>query len=491
MDIKIDISGELDEQGYEGEDGDMNPLKGFIRSNQDNKLFVEMQIKNVKDYITDDCYIVIDTDSIPFKAASGVEDDYISVTSSDGTIVEEEFDNKTDFKGGSSKAGVILAGSWLFNENLKREVVGKTKLEISDFEITDCKRLRYNTSTEDCLAMVHKRIDEWIDAIKTQLGVHKVLCVMGEGHNHRNDLLLPNAYKGSRKGRPILLKEARQYVRDTYETLDAREGFEADEVVDGIGYQGYLNYLKTGKFNYIKAALDKDARATPSLLFSYDKAFNFHNPHPWLIHASNKDVGSLQMVKKECKAIGFLQTAYQCLCGDTGDEYGARYRMPAGCKPKGSFGEVAFFTEFSKYTTAKEILEAMVKRYNEFYPRGVKFTAWDGTEVHEDTLWWASTIFACQYMKRSYQDTTTFEDLLKGYKVDYSCLSGNHKPPTADLDDKNIRPTIELLRDRIVDISEVVSAHKKADTKGVLLKTLEDTQTAVKDMSTILAKFFK
>jgi hypothetical protein len=489
FEFEPDIKGAV----IESDDVDDRP-KGFIRSKQDNTLFTDIQVKDLKDLVTEDCINVIDSDSLAYKTASSVEEDYIVVKHKEEGW-EKEFSNVTEFKGGSRKPGTITQNSFLGSENLKREVEGKSLYEIEDFEITPCKRFVYKTE-EKCLEILKDRIDEWVEAIKIQTGVDNILCVLGEGKSHRNAILLPKEYKSNRDGlaRPLLLKHAREYIQQTYPTEIAKKGFEADEVVDSKGYIGYLNYCKSGKFNYIKSSIDKDARATPGILFNYDKDFHFKQPQAWLLEASNKTVGEIELVKGECKATGILQTAYQCVIGDTSDFYGSRLNMPKEMKPAQTYGDTAFYKDFAPLKTAQEVMQKAVDKFLDFYPRGVQFTAWDGTEIDADTFWWMSQVFACQYMTRSYKDKTDLKKVLDAFKVDYSSLVGNNKEPVARLvDEEKIREVIGEIRNQLFVLSNGsgMLAYKKTEKKDMLTGRLDDALCLVKDIEKSLDKFFK
>ena len=402
---------------------------GFIRSKKDSPMFTDIQVKDLKAIITEDCVNWIDADSIPYKCADAVQETFVTVrklidepneegyNSKAVHPEEKEYSNATEFKGGSTKEGVILTGCILHNLNLQRKAKKLEPYVISDFEITSGARLKkFNkfvgangkvcTNHEE---VMHSYIDEWLSCIKEQLQVNNIMCVIGEGKCHRNKILLPEEYKSNREdlARPILLKQARQYLLDTYPSIVAEEGLEADEVVDAKGFEGYCTYLKTGKFNIIKSALDKDARATPGLLFNYTKDFHFKYPQPWLIESSSKGIGCIEMQGSDCKTTGLLHTAYQLVIGDASDHYGSRCAMPESMQYKDQFGDTSFFSMFAPMTTCKEVLEGVVKMFYTFYPQGVQYTAFDGTEIDKDTLWWLQQVFACQYMlRKGFKDKT-------------------------------------------------------------------------------------
>ena len=76
------------------------------RDNRDNKFFKEIQVKTTDDIITDDCQLIVDSDTIAFSAAQVQEEAYVIVTNKD-TNWTKEFKTKTDFKGAARTGGFI------------------------------------------------------------------------------------------------------------------------------------------------------------------------------------------------------------------------------------------------------------------------------------------------------------------------------------------------------------------------------------------------
>jgi hypothetical protein len=182
------------------------------------------------------------------------------------------------------------------------------------------------------------------------------------------------------------------------------------------GFKGYMDYLKTGKFTYAISSYDKDARQTPSLLLDYtceNKVFSY--PNPWLILSANKNVGEIDLIKGKAKAIGLKSYIYQMLAGDDSDHYDPR--MVKGKKRSDGFGDTSIWEELNPLNTPKELFEHVINKYYEWYPDGVKFTAWNGVEVSESTLWWLEQMHQCVYMKRTVDDQLTFKTLVNKFGV--------------------------------------------------------------------------
>lgn len=417
----------------------------FIRSKQDNSILLPLQIKdNFFDVVDENAVLWGDFDGIPFKCASSVEDDYIVVrllkkedTTDKKLVFEEtqEYKNKTEFKG-ATKGDKIGSGSVLYDKNIEREIAGLPPYTMADFEITPCKKLKHENGAtidgikfENSLEVCKYYIDKWIEACLLQTRLKKVRPVLGSGITHRHSVLVPHQYKSERNEiRPILLKEARQHVIDNYDTVIAPPSFETDEVVDAVAARAYDHARATGtKIKVVKAATDKDAKSKRGVLFDWEKSFHFNNPQCWLIKDFDEDVGLLEMHKGSIKGAGSKFFAYQCLMSDTADEYSPRKYLPNDFTHYGKgYGDESFYKDFSPLKTSKEVWQKVVDKYYEWFPKGLKYTAWDGTEVVEDTLSYLQKHFQLAYMLEGKDDKTTVVNLLDKFNVDYSKITNNH-----------------------------------------------------------------
>jgi hypothetical protein len=269
----------------------------FIRSKQDNTLFTNIQVKDLKTLLTEGAVNYIDGDGFAFKVASSVEEDYIEVTHLETEEVAE-FSNISEWKGRSRKEGVISVDSFLGRENIKREAKGLPLLEINHFNVEKKKRLKYEKGVtidgikfEDTISVAKYFLKEWIDAVKIQTQVPNINITLGSGPCHRNFLNLPKDYKSNRTAeRPLLLSAVREHVLEEYPSNVAPELWETDEYVDMMAFRSYLEYRKTGRVSGIKTSPDKDARCTAGFLFDPTKTFHFNQPQVWLIHATDKTV---------------------------------------------------------------------------------------------------------------------------------------------------------------------------------------------------------
>lgn len=406
---------------------DYEDNRGYVkrRVTVDNKYFTNIQVKDVKSLLTEDCVLYIDCDTIPFMAASLQDDNYIEVSHPEWNDVQE-FKNKTEFKGASRTEGVINQNSWLGIENMKRVATGKLEYVLSDFTITQKKRLKFEESK--CLKNIQEYIDDFIDSIKFQADCSNVFCYLGSGDNHRHLLKLPQIYKGNRNDqeRPLLLKQAREYVLNNYPS-ELVVNREADDRIQQAGFEGWLHYKKTGKFNKFITLIDKDGYQAPCLLFSYNKNGPiWAHPNPVLINSTNEGVGEIEMVGSDCKCAGLLQICYQLCVGDSSDGYSPYLKFDKSMHPEKPYSDASFFKDFFPLKTPKECLQKVVDKFYDFFPKGLKYKAWDETDMHIDTLEWLSILFTCVYMLRAENDATNIKMLLDKFNVDYSKITNNH-----------------------------------------------------------------
>lgn len=460
----------------------------FIRSKKDNPLLPELQVKgNFFDLVDKDAVLWVDADGIPYKTASSVEEDYIEVTLKEQEEVPEhltfkgtfEFKNKTEFKG-RARGENISAGSLLSDKNIEREVNGLEPFKLEDFDIVSLKRLKYEDGVtiddqdfSDSLEVCKYFIDKWIEACLTQTQLNKLKLVIGSGDTHRHEVLTPHQYKSERsESRPLLLIEARQYLVDKYDTYLAPETFEADEIVDAVAAKDYDKARSTGnKLKVVKAANDKDARSKRGILFDWNKSFHFDNPQCWHIPAFDEGVGHIELKKGKIKGGGAVFFAYQLLMEDTADEYSPRKYLPKDFEHFGKgYGDTAFYKDFAPLKTSKEVFQLVVDKYFEWFPYGLQYTAWDSTEVDEDTLSYLQKHFQLAWMLEGREDKTTIMDILDEFEVDYEKLKGNNKCSAP------VR-TFVGNEESILDVEAVIVSILSEDMKG--LKQMKKTDAAV------------
>lgn len=404
-------------------------------------------IKNWRELVTDDVTLVFDFDTPCFNAASAAETSHmkiihkasgkevfkekgkpvirnVRVDNEDGSFhfskvdtgeVENiRFKNITEFWGRKKKA---IEG-WLGDLNAQRVSQGKQPYSKEDFDI----------QTEYVVGEVSHAIHNLkmkVAAIKEYLGIDRAIYIIGEGENHRHKLPLPivpekgsphGQYKSGRidSRRPALLKEVREWAVRSLGAKNAPAGYEADEIVTAYGWKSHLHYKKTGKHTHILVSIDKDAMGTSCLIFnpfinpSSDKKV-WEHPYPYLVDG----LGSLYMKNGEVKGEGQIWLLAQMLNGDSSDFYSPTARLGV------TGGHMNTYLRLSPCKTLPEALKAVCDQFKEWFPEGVKFTAWDGSEQDLTWLEWANIIFKCAYMLKGRNDTLTFTKLLEMNGVEH------------------------------------------------------------------------
>ncbi|AUR89236.1 PIN domain-like protein [Vibrio phage 1.121.O._10N.286.46.C4] len=457
--------------------------KPFVRDNSDNKLFTDIQVKDISGLITDDCTGVFDFDTTVFQACSNVETKYIRVTNEE-TRYSEEFPNITTFWGRGKKIGESSALGLL---NVDRELDGREPFTKEDFVVENLQKMKYDTE-EKTIDQAKIQIYKAIKKVKEQFGIDNVRPVIGEGDNFRHKLDLCRPYKGERSPmRPLVLKKVRKWVVEELKAIVATprkdgEMVEADDVVEYYGAKGYQHYRKHGKFNYLVIASDKDAQGNPKLLVNPDTHSGEHNPlkgkfkfpQAMLIEATDVTCGDLELVAKkstsEVKGYGFKFIMYQALLGGDGaDNYNALSHLGKDLK----FGDQAAYKALKPCKSAKECLQSAIDVFAEKLPYGVQYTTHDGRDLDVDCLTYMDTYFKVAYMLRSEKDTMDLYKLCEVFKVDISAVVGNNKfsaPVRTYIGNQQVS---EVIEGHIKEIVEVDLKAFKSKSKGDLVELLE------------------
>lgn len=347
--------------------------------------------------------LVIDCDTLIFNAAVVAQETSIEVrhkATYPKTKDVKIFKNRTEFRGRTNSIG---AGSYLDDLNTKRRIKGKREFQEDEFEIIDTQTKRLS------LDKAKELLDLSIEKIKSHIGLHNAILLVGEGDNFRHSLQMPLQYKSSRLEvmQPLYRKALKEYIKDKDNVIVCK-GIEADDYLSIYGYEGYLHYKKTGKFNYIVSGTDKDAFQTPSLYFYYQKKnSSFTQNEPFLI---DDGLGDLDMIKGQVKGYGFKWLMAQTIMGDWGTDCFSPIKHFNIC-----FSDKDTYKLLEPCKTKKECLKAVTDQYNNWFPSGVRFTNFDGEEVSMTPIEWANHIFLCAYMKRSFDDKTDFLSLCKEY----------------------------------------------------------------------------
>ena len=438
--------------------------KEFIRDESDNKLFPEIQVKDIRDIITEDCIGHYDFDTPVWKACANMENKFIIVKhKTEGW--EEEFKNKSTFKGLGTG---IKPKSWLGMKNIERELEGKDPWNLEDFEITETARLKmeHSKAVEQAKVQIYMKLKQ----IRQQFRIPKIKVHIGSGQCFRHELDLVRPYKGNRNesSRPIILKEIREWVEKELDCEVAREGYETDDRVEHYGWIGYLSYLKCGKFDNIVIASDKDAKNNPKLLVDPDTYVGENNPlrgkfkfpNAILIKDSTKDCGDIGIIQKtnsvDYKFYGFKGLLWQAMCsGDGADNYNCLSHLGQNL----NFGDESAYRLLKPCKTAKEALQAVIDKFSELLPYGVQYVNHKNENLDVDTMTYMDTYFKVAYMTRSYEDDMDFYKLCKAMKVDTSKIENNNL----------LTPPVKTYcgnEDHIKELSSLLQSIISEDMKG-------------------------
>lgn len=361
---------------------------------------------NWKDLIDENTVVYFDGSQLSFTSACSNEERSVLIKNNK-TGEEYTYKNKTGFFG--QKRKTIDEKSELGKINSERVKNNLEPFKVEDFTVTQIQIPKH-------ISFLCSNIKTKIASELEYLGLSKYYCVIDGDNNFRLDLEMPERYKSNRADaiRPLQLKDAKDYLIK-YKPHIISDKLEADDILTIKGYEGYQHYLKTGKFSNIVVSFDKDGMQCPSLVwdnFKDKKTHNYQYPIPFLIENT---VGELFLDGKSYHGYGFIWLCFQLIYGDPQTDAVYPYQNFEHIK----FGEASAFNLLSPLTNQKELLEAVVATYKSWFPEEFEFVSWTGKTIKSDWLQWAETIFACVYMKRVPNDKTTFEKLLKYYKVDY------------------------------------------------------------------------
>lgn len=313
----------------------------------------------------------------------------------------KEFENRTEFWG--NKKNDI--GGWLGALNASREKDGKKPFTKEDFEILDVQ------TVPEKIAFTFQAAKTKIAGILDHLKLTQYCGVIGVGKTFRHSFPMPKEYKSERSEiKPLQLSDTKDYLVEQHNG-DVVTGLEADDALEIYGFSGYRAYEETGIFSHVVVSIDKDSLSTPSLLFNFYKEDGvYKNPCIILIDDSIGDLWILEKgKKKEIKGWGSFWLAYQMLMGDKTDTI--RPYQDFDIK----FGDMACFNLISECKTQAELFRTVKAQFHSWFPEGVNFTSFDGTEIKITTDEWIETIFQLVYMKRWANDETTFESMLQDY----------------------------------------------------------------------------
>ena len=213
----------------------------------------------------------VDFDSVLYRAALGVQQNYIVVTHKE-TGWQERFDGVSKFYGlGKSKDK-----GWIGEQNIKRTEEGKDSITADMFTIEECaeiKEIPEGTDYKSHIEWAMSQIDFKVGDIKKTCQADSYILGIGGNSNFRYDAAHILPYKQNRKSKPLLFSELREAFIKKYKSkvMIARDGMEQDDEISIRGWESYRHFLTKGKHKYVLAFIDKDIEMTPCPYFNYDR----------------------------------------------------------------------------------------------------------------------------------------------------------------------------------------------------------------------------
>ena len=475
--------------------------KVFVRDESDNKLFPEIQVKDLyaSGLIKDVTEAYWDYDTPIFRIAQQMENKYIYVECKTDKTLYAELSNVTEFKGRTKK---VSEGSWLGLLNVEREVAGLPSLSVEDFEIQERQKLKYSKEK----AMEQAKILHFskVKQIRQQYNIKNVKLALGEGSCFREYLPTVRLYKGNRSNsvRPLLLKELRTWLVEEQGAVMAtprKDGqmIECDDHIEIAKSEGYQYYRKHGWFSKISISSDKDSLNSSGVVINPDLYSGESNPlkgtfkfpNAMLIEATDRSVGDVELVSTsgspELKGFGFkFLLAQSHLNSDQADNYDALGHLKdAGYNMK--FGVQAAYKVLKPCTTVQETLQETVNTFAKLLPYGVQYEDCHGVKHDISTIEYMNTYFLVAYMSRSLDDRMDFYKLCKAFKVDTSAIANNNEwtPPYevfntegAETFTKEAVRLLEVLQEedykayKSLKKDDVVAKHSSSEDKIKLIK---------------------
>ena len=313
--------------------------------------------------------LILDGDSIAYKCSAAAERRFINVLHKP-TGKSKEFKHRTEFK---------------------KAMLEKGKEITEDYEVTDGQE-------PEPIEFVLNTIKNHINRISEYAEPTELVIYAGEQFNFRYELPLPKPYKGQRKDtiRPIHLAKAKEFIRRKYNGEEAL-GAEVDDFCCAAAYDALRAGDKPIMYRYEK---DQDSFNGITLLLEDEMGFS---------EKVVPEVGSLVYNKGTVKGDGLKFLAYQWIVGDSSDNYCA-YDLS-----KVKFGAKSGFDVLKDCKTEQEILLAVTKQFQVFYPDSFEYVDCHGKHQEADWKSMLDLYYKCCRMKRSNSDKLDYRELLDQY----------------------------------------------------------------------------
>lgn len=323
---------------------------------------------------TSDGLLVIDGDWLAFKVAAVLEKKEVKVYTPDGDYVKN-FKTRTAFKNSS-----------MYDET---------------FEIRDSQELK--KGYENTMAYL---LQELVRTFLKATHCNRVLVALGGKGNFRNELPLPQKYKGNREGgiRPLALGETRDKIPELFPTVYS-ENEEADDIISK--YQ----FLSTQKpeDRIVVCTLDKDARGTPGALYNPDKN-------------TLVDIQGLGFLKLDKGSSGYKLYGEgrkwfysQILTGDKADNY---FPCDIFKQKTNNATKSPIITALKCYNMLEpcksdaECLKVIRDQFYEWYHDMEEWTDWKGNTIKGNWVDVLQMYVDCVHMRRFDEDRINIQELL-------------------------------------------------------------------------------
>lgn len=322
--------------------------------------------------------VVIDADIVAFRSAVAHETKFINVEHPDPRCCGE-WATRTEFK------------TWLKQLGLEAAYKEAT--------ITDGQKL-----TPNALRFTEYSIKNTIEAIRKAVNAKDVLCLLGGATNFRDDLPLPNKYKGSRDGklRPLLLQHARKYIEKNF-PVNISVDEEADDVLSKYQYAGFKD-----KGSVVCCTMDKDANSTAGYLYNHVKEELVYIPNA---------LGDLVVDEGKVSGYGRKWLYMQILLGDSADDYKPSTLHTQLTGEKANYGEMSVYHDLECCETDKECWQAIATKYQEWYSDLTGWTCWQGKQHTGDWIDFLQVYVDCVHMRRFDNDRLDVRAILTKFEI--------------------------------------------------------------------------
>ena len=232
-----------------------------------------------------------------------------------------------------------------------------------------------------------------MDAIFNKAGTdeHKHYISQSPSWRIKHSTLLE--YKGNRTDllKPLHLKEVQEYFIRHLDAVPVTNNLEVDDVAVMECYED--------KENSILCAIDKDAMGTGMIVL---------NPDKMDVPQNTEGLGKLWINdKKEVKGWGRKWFYYQCLAGDSSDNYKPH------CFSDVKWGDKSAYNALDGCSTDKECWQSMKNSFLHLYPQKKEVTGWRGDIIEIDWKYVLQEMVNMAHMLRWEGDVINVDKVLK------------------------------------------------------------------------------